>query len=276
MSVPKEIREDLARAKAYLQDDAIIRALELLSSTLRNINSLPHIPSGNEMDKQINSTLKAISKHPHMQIILQHYVGEKKYSLTYKRGKEKILATVLKEFIKMLQTPDKEADLLAKELEDKRLAELLNKARKAFSKGEIGIAASFLQRAAAEFDTNSTVLNHIGNILARTKQYNAAAKVFQQNIKCAPRNMENYTQAINNFILAEKYSKAERIFTLALRQFGAHPRTYGRMAALYLEWEKYSEAKEFSRMALKLDPEEEYALQVLKKLKEKASLKSKK
>ncbi len=269
MSVPKEIREDLARAKAHLKDDALIRALELVSIALRNITSLPHVPSDNEMDKLINSTLKSIAKHPRMQIILQHHASEKKSPLTYKRGKEKILATVLKEFIKMLQTPNHEADLLVKELEDKRLEELLNKARKAFSKGEMGIAISFLQRAAAEFDTRPTVLNHIGNILARTKQYNAAGKVFKQSIKCAPRNMESYTQAINNFILAEKYSKAEHIFTLALRQFGAHPRTYGRMATLYLLWKKYAEAKEFTRMALKLDPEEQYALQVLEKLKKK-------
>ncbi len=269
MSVPKEIREDLARAKAYLQDDAVARALEVVSHALRNINSLAHIPSDNEMDKQINSTLKSISKHPQIQEMLKDHITDKKSPLNYKRGKEKVLATVLKEFAKMIQSKSQDIDLLAKELEDKRLQELLSKARKAFGKGEMGIASSFLQRAAAEFDSRPPVLNHIGNILARAKQYLAAAKVFQQNIKCDPRNMQSYTHAINNFILAQKYAKAEHVFTLALRQFGAHPRTYGRMATLYLLWEKYPEAQEFTRMALKLDPEEQTALRVAEKLKEK-------
>ncbi len=42
------------------------------------------------------------------------------------------------------------------------------------------------------------------------------------------------------------------------------------MATLYLLWEKFDDAESFANMALEKDPQEKYALQVLKVLKQKA------
>ncbi len=269
MELPKDIREHLARAKAYLQDDAIARALESISIALRNISSLSHIPSEKALEKHINTALQDISAHPHMQILLPYYALEKS-PLYYERGKEGALIIVLQEFAKMFQVEASKQDREIKALEDKRLQDLLHKSQTAYAKGEWAIGTSFLQRAAMEFEAHSQALNYIGSQLAHAKQYLPAAKVFKMAVKSAPRDMENYTLAINNFILAEDYAGAEYIFKLALRQFGGHPRTHGRMATLYLLWKKFEEAHEFAKLAIKADPEEKYALQVLKILNQAA------
>ncbi len=268
MSMPKEIREHLARAKAHLDANDIVRTLECVSLAISSITSLQHIPSHSEIDRKINALLREITHHPIISSLLQHQSNQKVSAFSYQRGKEKVLAAVLQEFAKMLQTHNKDDVAVDKALADKRLQELIGKARAAFTKGEWGIGTSFLQRAAAEFDYDERILGHIGTVLAKFKQYSAAGKVFRQGIKCNPKNLENYTQAINNFILSEEYANAEQIFSLALRQFGGHPRTYGRMATLYLLWEKHDKALEFANMSLELDPEEKYALEVLKALEQ--------
>ncbi len=267
MDIPKDIREHLVRSRTYLQDNAVDKSLESVSIALRNIGNLSHIPNSKNMEKQINATLDEISNHPYIKGLLQFY-PYKKSPLTYQQGKENTLAMVLQEFAKMLHSVNIQGQ--DKGLQDERLQELLVKAEEAYAKGEHGTSTSYLKRAAAEFETDSLALNHIGGIFAKTEQYLIAAKVFRQAVQCAPKDMLNYTLAINNFILAKDYANAESIFKLALRQFGGHPRTHGRMATLYLLWDKHEEAKAFADMALEADPQEKYAQQVLKILNQKS------
>ncbi len=265
MEIPKEIREHIARARAYLQDGAIVKALESVSIALRSMSSLSHVPSGKSVDNLINSTLQELAQHPHMQALLQHYPSEKS-PLNYQRGKEGVLATVLQEFAKMLQTDHIKPN--DENLQNQRLNELLNKAQEAYFNGELGTGTSYLKRAAAEFDSDAKALNQIATILAEAEQCLLAAKIFQMAVQNAPKDLENYTLAINNFIFAKDYAGAENIFKLALRQFGGHPRTHGRMSLLYALWGKQEEAKAFADMALEADATEQCALKTLQMLNE--------
>ncbi len=261
--LPKELREHIARTKGYLQKEDVAAALESLSLAVRTAGNLLQIPLQRVAEQHINALLQEIERMPFIQMLLDPQTTGTPKSLLYSHGKEGGLATVLREFSKIIVEQQGLSAEQQKALAQKRLQGLLQKAEQAYATGQWGTGNSFLQRAAKEFALQTHVIEHVGQVLLDAQQYADAAQVFTRALQSHPKERTFYTLAINAHLRCEEFAGAEKIFQMALHQFGEHPKTLARMASMYALWGKNAEAEEYAKRALALNADETLASKVL-------------
>ncbi len=263
MSIPKDIRYDLARAEGYLQKNDVPMALESVAMALRHISS-QHISSVSIVEKHINAMLARIVAHPSLQALLGN--DNAATVIEYQYAKEGALATVLREFAKILRDQSQKKEEYHEKRE--RLQDLLQKGLSLIEEGQVGTGASFLQRAAKEYGHEAHTIVSIGQALVHYEQYHTAAKVYHDSIAQHPKNKEFYSQAIKAYVHAEDFAGAIHVFHRALQQFGRHPRSVAKLAELYLLWDKEEEAELLAKEALEMDEHEGLAQEILHAVEE--------
>ncbi len=260
MTMPKDIRHNLAKAKGYLQKHDVPLALESVSMTLRDVNS-HHLKSVSAVEREVNAILQQLMELPLMRPLLDPHDKGTPYVLHYQYGKEGALTTVLREFAKILR--DQQQKMQEKQLTHDRLQDLLQKGFDFIEEGKLGTGASFLQLAAKEYPQDAERVITIAQTLRHYGLHEAAGKTFLSCLKHHPKNKDFYSKGIEAFVAAENYAGAELIFRKAFQQFGRHPRSLAKLAELYVLWDKEDEAEAMAHEALALNADEEVAQQVL-------------
>ncbi len=266
MSIPKDIRYDLARAEGYLQKSDLPMALESIAMALRHVSS-QHIQSISAVERHINTFLQRIIVQPDLQNLLDPHGSGTPYAVEYKYGKENALATVLREFAKILRDTNQKREEFYEKRD--RLQELLQKGLSLIEEGQIGTGASFLQRAAKEYPQEAHTIVSIGQALLHYEQYAVAAKVYHDSLGHHPKNKVFYSNAIKAYVHAEDFAGAIHVFHRALQQFGRHPRSVAKLAELYMLWDKEEEAELLAQEALAMDTNENLAQEILLVLEDK-------
>lgn len=266
-TIPKTVRENIARAKGYLHRNELPRALEAMSSALREGGDATLFKQARfEMEIHFEEFLHDFIHHPTMQSLLDPHNTGKPRTIPYQRGKEALLATVLDGLRKILVESESQRMHQAEENEEKRKNELIQTGVARMAEGDISRGRAFLKRAAAEFGNQPAVLLTVGQHLADGEQYMDAADLFEKIMESNPKIAEAYSGAVDAYMNAREFSKAEVVFQKILRQFGGHPRTFGKMAQLYLAWQKRAKAAEFAQRALQVDAQQPEALAVMEKV----------
>ncbi len=260
MSMPKDIRHHLAKAKGYLQKNDAPQALESIAEALRDMR-FHHLRSATVVEREINVILQSLSTTPHMLPLLDPLNSGTAHVLRYQYGKEGALVTVLREFAKILREQSQKYQETQRT--EHRLQDLIEKGNSLLENGQLGTGAAFLQRAVSEYPKDAQHISDIGHILCHYKQYAAAGKVYMASLAHHPKHKDFYSSAIEAYVQAGNYTAAELIFLKAFQQFGRHPRSLAKLAELYLLWDKADEAKEIAQEALALNAEEEAAQKVL-------------
>lgn len=265
--VPKEIRENIARAKGYLRRNEVMRAMEAMGSNMRLYANDPSLKQHtNDITKSISTFLEELTFHPRMKCLLDPKGTGSPSQLIYTKNKEMALAVVLEGLAKLLQKViDAESDS-SKSDSEKRMHALIAKGEEYFKNDDIQRGRAFFSRAASEFGKADGVYIELGRRLFLLEQYSNAASMYELCIEEFPKDSTGYVEGVEAYIKAKKYSEAEKMYIQILRQFGGHAKTYGRMAKLYLLLNNKAKAFDFANRALKEDPEQEDALEVSKKL----------
>lgn len=271
-TAPKEIRENIARAKGYLRRDEIPRALEAMSNAVRDFADVTLFKQARfELTVQFDEFLLELNRHPQMQILLDPEGTGKPRKIAFQPGKEKILATVLEGLAKILLAAAEKAKQEAENNLHQRKAELIKTGKNHILGGDIARGRSFLKRAAAEFGKDPGVLMEIGRTFHSLSQFTDAAEIFESAISAFPKEAEAYAEAIDAYTNALEFENAEKVYLKIFRQFGGHPNTYGRLAKLYLTWGKRLKAEEFAHRAQQLDATQAEAAVVLERLAKRRS-----
>lgn len=267
---PKELRENIARANGYLRRGEVVKALNAMSLALRQFTGI-HLmrASRAELDIQISDFLNSLVHNQVMQPLLDPGGSGKPKSIPYQQGKENILATVL----------DGLANILTSEAEDKirreaearleRKKSLIETGTKLIQDGQLAKGRAFLKRVAEEFGDDAGIRVQVGKIFEANACLLEAAEIYEESIEKEPKEAAAYTGAISAWLELREYEKAEKIFMAVLRNFGAHPNTFGRMAKMYWEWRKKDKAEEMAIRALQGNKQQPDALAVMEALKRK-------
>ncbi len=265
--VPREIRENAARAKGYLRREEIVRAMENMALALRGYSGLQFARAARfEMEVNFSEFLQELCRHPTMRSLLDVNGTGNPRAINYQRGKEAILAAVFEGLIKIMHQAEEEKERQQKENNEARLKELIATGLASIESGEHAKGRAFLKRAASEFGEDYNVLMDIGQKFISVECHLEAAEVFEMAMERDPKRPEGYSAAIDAYECINEMEKAEAVYKKILRQFGGHAKTYGRMALMYLTWHKRMKAEEFANRALQIDREEESALQVYERL----------
>lgn len=266
-TIPRELRENLARTRGYLRRDELPRALETLSAALRQSAGMQLLrPARAEWEIHVTDVLNELARHPGMQPLLDPEGSGAPRPLPYQKNKEGLLASVLEGLGKILQDAAAQRQRAAQDTEEQRKRELMDTGVLRLTEGELSRGRAFLKRAAAEFGHQPGVYLEVGQRLAAHGQFIDAAEIFEKSMEVFPREAEAYAGAVDAYTRALEFAKAEAAYVRILRQFGGHPRTYGKMAQMYLAWQKRAKAEEFALRALQADPEQAEALVVMRRL----------
>lgn len=266
-TAPKEIRENIARAKGYLRRDEIPRALDTMASAIRAFADVTLFKTARfETVIQLEGFLDELNKHPQMQVLLDPHQTGKPRVISFQQGKEKVLATVLEGLAKILLSAAQNNKAEEQHALEQRKRELIATGKMRIEEGDIARGRSFLKRAAAEFGQEAGVLVEIGRVFLSLGQFQDAAESFESATDAFPKEAEAYAEAIEAHTKALEYAKAEKMYLKIFRQFGGHANTYGRLAKLYVAWQKRPKAEEFAFRALQLDPTQADALAVMQTL----------
>lgn len=266
-TIPKEIRENIARARGYLHRNELTRALEAMSSALRQSAGAQLLRQARfEMEVHFEELLRELERNPGMQPLLDPNNTGKPRSIPYQRNKETLLATVLESLGKMLTEAAAAKEREALEGNEQRKLELIETGVARLKEGDSARGRAFLKRAAAEFGHKPGVYLEVGQKFLECEEYMEAYDLFDKAIESAPKEVIAYTLAVEAAMKAYEYPKAEAIYLKILRQFGGHPRTYGRMAQMYMAWHKRAAAEDFAMRALQVDPAQPEAKAVIDKI----------
>jgi len=265
--VPKEIRENIARARGYLRRNEVMRAMEAMGNNMRVYASDPTLRlHAYGIATSISDFLEELTFHPRMKCLLDPKDTGSPSKLTYTKSKEIALAVVLEGLAKLLQKVIEAENDNSKSDSENRMQGLIAKGEEHFKEGDITRGRAYFSRAASEFGKEQGVYIELGRKLALLEQYDNAAAIYELSIEAFPKDSSAYVEGIDSYIKVEKYPNAEKIYVKILRQFGGHAKTYGRMAKMYLAWNKKDKSFDFANRALKADPEQEDALEVMQKL----------
>ncbi|MBQ9452709.1 MAG: hypothetical protein IJU65_05385 [Desulfovibrio sp.] len=261
---PKEIRENVARAIGYLQRNEVERALLTMCEALRAMADarLP-LSVREKLHNRIRDFLKALENHSILRPLLDPGNTGSPRTFTLHPGKEAALATVLLGLARILRREKEQSLHKQSEAQLERKRQLLSEGLNALRKGQPARGLAFLRRIVDEFSGEDGIRVQMGHILHAAGMNAEAAQMFEDAMALQPREPAAYTGAVTAWLEQGEYAHAERVYKMALRTFGGHPSTFGKMAVMYLTWGKPQEAAEAAHHALQDDPAQVDALKVL-------------
>lgn len=267
---PKEVRENIARANGYLRRGELDRALMAMGAALRQFAGLKLMRAAKaELDIQISEFLRDLVRNQGMQPLLDPANSGNPRKLPYQPGRENALATVLEGLAKILKEESSNSVRNQLEAKAERKKTLIQTGIQLLNQGQAAKGRAFLKRAAEEFHEEKGIHIQIGQIFAAAHEPYEAAEMFLEAIRRNPRNAPAYVGAVNAWMEANEYEKAEKVYKEVLRTFGGHPSTYGKMARLYLAWHKKNQAIEMAERALQGDSRQADAIAVMEELSNK-------
>lgn len=267
--IPKEIREDFARAKGYLRRGEVTRAMEAMGSNLRQCANNPTLKQHtNHIAALIYEFLNDLTFHHKMKCLLDPNNTGSPHKLIHTKGKEIALATALEGLAKILREADEANNANLANAHNNRFHTLVENGETHFKDGDITRGRAYFNRAASEFGKKEGIYIDLAHKLTALEQHDSAVVMYVLSIERFPKNSIAYIEGTESCIKAMEYAKAEEIFLKILKQFGGHASTYGKMAKLYLLWRKKFKASDFVIRALQLDANQSDALEVKKTLGE--------
>ena len=264
---PKNIRENLARAKSYLNRDDCERALEAGISAVSEYASVKVVGEAKfKMEVAFIEYASDLSRHHLIREFFHANRITREPFVQYTRGEENKLIERLEAILQGLRyTADEKARVEADESRFKR-EKLYNTGLELMTKGELPRGKAYLRRYVDEYGSEQGVLTDIGNIYLRYKLYPEAAELFDLSMEQFPNDPRGYSGAVAAHTEIGSPEKVETIYLAVLRKFGPHPKTLLNLSKFYLGLRRREEAYDYARQAYSKDPNLLEAKEIMDKL----------
>ncbi len=251
-TIPREINENMARAKAYLKRDEIIRSLDAAIFALTTYTQV-----------RIVGTAKFMAE-----VLFHEYANELSANWTikqffaargltrgpyviYKEGREQLLADGLNALKAAIEKVNNASRHQKEEQAKKDRQTLLSKGLELlYTKGGEAKGRAVLRRYIDHYGHEPGVIVEIANHFLKANLPLEAAELFERAMEAFPKDPKGFTGAIQAYTATGDRNKVENTYLLILRTFGAHPNTYLRMSKFYLAWNKKDKAYEYAARAL--------------------------
>lgn len=263
-AAPKPVRENIARAKAYLRREDLARSMEAMRNALEALSGTRLVGQPRfETEVSIQEYVNDLNRHQAVRTFFEKRGVVRSPYMTFARGGEKDLADRLETIrLGLVQEEKAKAEHAAEKVAQRRET-LLRNGQERLDAGDAPRGRSFLKRAADEFGNEPGVLTDIGQRLQRAGLLFEAAEMFEAAINVFPADSRAHAGVVSAYMNLQEYPKAEEAYTRALRQFGTHPRTLVNMARMYLAWRKRDDAWTHARRALQIDPSNAEAQEII-------------
>lgn len=254
-TAPKSIRENLARAKNYLRRNELIRSIEAGCAALDEFYSATIIGQGRyEVEVLIHEYINDLNRHPE---ITDFFTKRKIFTnpfFTFARGMERDLANRLETVLHSLKTLEQQEKQEQAERKVMKKEDLIKRGTALLQQGEAPQGKGLLRRVVEGWGNEEGIICAIAQLFLQHELWVESADLFLQALEKFPNDPKAYKGAIQAYRHLREFEKVEKLYLLALRQFGVHPRTMLNIAQFYTEWRKYDDAYDFVKRALEGDP----------------------
>lgn len=264
---PKGIRENLARAKSYLNRDDCERSLEAGVAAVEEYASIKLVGEAKfNLEVAIIEYANDLSRHHLIRgFFLANRITREPF-VQYARGEERKLIERLEAIKHGLRHMAEEKAQEEAGKDQLKRDKLYNIGLELMSKGELPRGKAYLRRYAEEYGAEPGVLTDIGNIYLRHKLYNEAAELFSLSMEEFPGDPKGYAGAVAAYTEVGSPEKVESIYLAVLRKFGPHPKTLLNLSKFYLGLRKREKAWDYARQAYSKDPNLLEAKEIMDKL----------
>ncbi|MBQ4133288.1 MAG: hypothetical protein IJD04_06100 [Desulfovibrionaceae bacterium] len=251
-TVPREVSENMARAKAYLKRDEVIRSLDAAVLALNTYISVKIVGNAKYMAEVLfHEYANELSANWTIKQFFAARGLTKGPFVIYKSGREQQLSeglTALKMAI------EKVNNAARRQKEEQAHAERKNLLTKGldllYTQGDEAKGRAVLRRYIDHYGSEPGVIVEIANHFLKANLPIEAAELFERAMENFPKDPKGFTGAIQAYTAMGDRNKVENTYLLILRTFGAHPNTYLRMSKFYLEWNKKDKAYDYAARAL--------------------------
>lgn len=244
----KDIREDIARARAYANKSDYLKTLACLANAMRGlITSQIFGAEKFEIHAHLEEALRDLNK---MKMIRKLFPA----GLKYEKGKEKAFYGTLVRLHKKLGEAMEKARLTKMR---KRLAVLDDNMIKAANliKADNQLEARKLYRKISEFFVDvEGIDSDIGNRLTTFGMFAEAVEYLNKALETTPSDVRAHNALILCYEAMGEVDKAMEAIKEAMRRLGTSEGLYVRMAKLHLKKREWSEVYNNAKAAMDLNP----------------------
>ena len=267
LTVPPSVSQNIAKAKKLLDRNETVRALESLISGVSIFEAaqvMSRVRAGVEF--AIQECVDACNNHKDIGGLIRTIAQSDKAAIVYRPGEEAKLVAVLNIIRKaLIEAEALEQQAAAEKARQQKEAQFAA-ARQALLNGEMPKGRALLRRIGEEFSAEPGVLALIGNILIEAGFMPDAVPYLEQAIVDFPREKDAYGALASCYMTLREYEKGERLYRVAIKEFGAHPKTLTNLGKLYLQWGKREKAFEVLQQVVRRDPDNKEAAELFAKV----------
>lgn len=252
----KNIRDNLARAKAFVRRDALIEALDLVIVALITMPRARLVGTARyELEVSLDEILGDISRVNRLQRYLPKPANNRPFTFKYIKGKEELIATALGRLVDALYAEAEQAYAAEQRRVDQQRQALLNAGQASLDDGEATKARILWRRYLDEHAKDDPIpYSELARRFLMAGYSGEALGLLELGRERFPKERGFYVNAIDILTRLREYDKAEQLYVAVIRQFGMHPNTLVRLAQLYYDWRRKDKAALTACRALELDP----------------------
>lgn len=245
---PKNVREQIARSKFYLQRKDVLRSLRVLAQGLDLlVGSQIFGRERIEISILMEEAVRLLGEH---EAIKRAVPG----GLSYKKGQERELAASLTRMADALETILGKAQVEERRRRMAELDGLVLAGQAELDKKQPLEARKFFRRAMESFGEETGLLVDLGNRLMLAGLVSEAMEYFQRSIEAAPTDARAFHFLAQCHEALGEGLKAEEIIKATLRRFGPNEDLLVRLAKAALARRAWSEALVNAQAALEINP----------------------
>ncbi|MGE4552625.1 MAG: hypothetical protein AB7D57_05910 [Desulfovibrionaceae bacterium] len=257
----KEIREDIARAKSFVQRGDLLRSLEALRSALdMMVHGQIFGREKFEVGALMDEALREVSAHKTLKKVLPA-------GLVLNRGQEARLYEKVDRLHRKLAEAIERQRVEKQRLSFNELDEMLISAQDFLKQGEAMEARKLFRRASEQFRDVPGLLSDIGTRLLLGGLAQEAVEYLAKALEIEPRDGRAHESLIACYELLNEPIKAEEAIKNALRRIGSNEVLLVKLGRLSVAQRNWSQAYDVARSILDKNPLSAPAKKILEQSK---------
>ena len=256
----KEIMRHINRAKSQVSKMNAIKAMGCVVTCLDEMASV-QLMGREKMEVEIllGEVLRGLSDHPDV----RHMFPK---GLVYQKGKEKHLRAQLTAVLNEINRAIEQAELNKMRAKVNKIDQTILTGQKLLDENNPLDARKVFRRVQEDYGTEPGVMHDMGARLLKAGLAPESIEYFEEAIKLDARDSRPYVHMVMAYEAIGELDKAEHMLKETLKNFGNNDRVYIRLAKVYLQKRKWSEAYDAAQSALGVNEFNRDAKKIIKQV----------
>lgn len=254
----KSVKEDIARATSYARRFMAVKALRAAASAFEGYASSTAIMGRAKFELEIllMDMLRELE-------LVSDIKAKIKGPFKYQRGTESKFSLALSALAMHLEKQEQKA--LEAQVNERlgRIANAFEKARECLREKNLPAARRILNTVCEQNSSEPNIYTNAARMLAEAGLHPDVLSFAEQAMEINPKDVHAFALAVEAAKVIGELPKAEKLLRDALKNFGAHPKTYVSLAKVLYQMGQWDKAYDAARTAYERDNTLEEAREIV-------------